>query len=130
MAPVASSPAPTVKMIREPKGVEAIRRIGAGANIKSVSTARCELVLSGSLEGFLGLAIALIFLLTPQLSNDTRSLVGDRPPRKQGHLECWKRVCRTGHGTPSRSPPQGGGFFANLAKNSAVLLFLESKLCI
>lgn len=86
-------------MIREPKGVEAIRRIGAGANIMSVSTTRCELVLSGSLGGFLGLAIALIFLLTPQLSNDTWWLVGDWPLRKQGHLECWKRVCLAGHGT-------------------------------
>jgi hypothetical protein len=42
-------------MIREPNGLAAIRRMGAGANIINISTMRCELDLSGSFAGVFGL---------------------------------------------------------------------------
>lgn len=54
-----------VRMIREPSGVEAIRRTGAGAKIISISMIRCELVLSGSFVGRFDLAMVLIFLPVP-----------------------------------------------------------------
>ncbi len=57
MAPVARSPAPRVMMMREPKGLDAMARMGAGANISSVSMIRCELDLSGAFVALLGFAI-------------------------------------------------------------------------
>ena len=57
MAPVAKSPAPRVMIMREPKGLDAMARMGAGANISSVSMIRCELDLSGAFVALLGFAI-------------------------------------------------------------------------
>jgi hypothetical protein len=44
-------------MMREPRGLEAMARIGAGANINSVSMIRCELDLSKAFVTLLGFAI-------------------------------------------------------------------------
>ena len=57
MAPVARSPAPRVMIMREPKGLAAMARMGAGANISNVSMIRCELDLSGTFIALLGFAI-------------------------------------------------------------------------
>jgi hypothetical protein len=44
-------------MMREPRGLDAMARMGAGANINNVSMIRCELDLSTVFVGLLGFAI-------------------------------------------------------------------------
>jgi len=111
-----------VRMMRDPSGVDAIRRMGAGAKIISVSMIRCELVLSGIFEYLFDFAMISWFLQDPLPARGTSNLVGDflRTGQGQSGFQDWR--------LRMASSPLLGKICRMFSKMELVLLFLHPKL--